>query len=85
MVHILGVCTGLCQSVDMGISKPLNMTFRNKWIEWMIDVGIASITTIPVSCVEVARCIMKLILKLLRSHDKGLGSLGLIHDLIDTI
>ena len=35
--HIPGGCTGLCQPVDIGVTKPLKYELRNQWESWMIE------------------------------------------------
>ncbi len=43
--HIPGGCTGLVQPVDVGINKPLKNLIREKWEQWMMEVGIVEAKT----------------------------------------
>jgi len=40
--HIPAGCTGLCQPVDVGITKPLKDRVRHSWEDWMLEQGIAT-------------------------------------------
>ena len=35
--HIPGGCTGLCQPLDVGVTKPLKDNLKNQWESWMIE------------------------------------------------
>ena len=47
--HIPGVCTCLCQSVDVGINKPFKKCIRGLWQTWMMGDMSQGTTTVTVS------------------------------------
>ena len=40
VMHIPAGCTGLCQPVDVGITKPMKDRVQNSWEDWMVDQGV---------------------------------------------
>jgi hypothetical protein len=45
--HIQGVCTLLCQPVDIGVYKPFKNRICSEWEKWMILEGLEHGTTSP--------------------------------------
>ena len=47
--HIPGGCTGLVQSLDVGVNKPLKNRIRRKWEEYMEEEGLAMTVSKPLT------------------------------------
>jgi hypothetical protein len=46
VMHIPAGCTYLCQSIDIGINKPLKVAMGEKWETWMRELT-ASLMALP--------------------------------------
>jgi hypothetical protein len=42
VIHIPTGCTYLCQTIDVGINKPLKSLMHAKWEDWMAGEGVVN-------------------------------------------
>ena len=54
VIHIPSVCTGLCQPLDVGMSRPFKSCIWQLWEKWMMDMIEATDTVCNTTCEEVA-------------------------------
>ena len=45
--HIPGGCTLLCQPLDVGINRSMELNIHEDWEGWMMDLGISVSMTKP--------------------------------------
>ena len=57
--HIPGGCTGLVQSLDVGVNKPLKNQIRRRWEEYMLEEGLAMTVSKPPTQQQMATRVME--------------------------
>ena len=78
VIHIPGVCTSLCQPVDVGFNKQFKDCIRTLWTTWMVEEGLTAGTTTAPARHRVAEWIDSAMLDMASASKLKRGSSGLI-------